>query len=118
MSERHALPVSERVPSHAVTAAMLEAWGFPVERREHIVGCGFIEHKGMTFGRALFEAWGAGFVRIESRPMHVREAEIAAFHARNAGFAEAVHRNLEILRRPTALSPEGNVVQGRVGATV
>lgn len=75
--------MQEQVPSWQVTAQMLEAWGFPVEKRDKCVGMQMIERKGMTFGRALHAAWGAGFVRIESMPEHVRNARREAFHATN-----------------------------------
>ncbi len=75
----------EQVPSWKVTHEMLEEWGFPVERLDHCVGSKVIIKDGMTFGKALNEAWKAGFVRQETDPQHdeKQEALKAACHARN-----------------------------------
>jgi hypothetical protein len=55
------------VPSHAVTAEMLEAWGFTLAKRDHCVGMLMLT-KGMSFGEARHAAWVAGFTHIASHP--------------------------------------------------
>lgn len=69
-----------RVPSWQVTAAMLESWGFPVEKRGKCVGMQMVEKAGMPFGRALHAAWIAGFTEVRSMPDDVRHARRQAFH--------------------------------------
>lgn len=72
-----ALPADQRVPSWAVTADQLAAWGFPVERRGHCVGVQHILVEGQTFGQARHAAWAAGFVEQASLPDEVRAQQAA-----------------------------------------
>lgn len=79
---REPLPTSEQVPSWAVTDEQLTSWGFPVEKREHVVGCWTVTRPGMARGLAVHKAWGAGFVRITSTPESVSAERLAAFRAK------------------------------------
>lgn len=89
--------MTEQVPSWAVTAEQLEAWGFQIEITGKCVGMHFIERPGMTFGRAVHAAWAAGFVRIAACPEEVREAQRAEAIARQVEGRVMAAQNLAFM---------------------
>jgi hypothetical protein len=104
--------MNEQVPSWQVTSEQLEAWGFPLRKTDKCVGSKVIISEGMSFGEAVHAAWAAGFVRIAAMPDHVREAQIAEFHA---GLAENTRVAVETLAH---LRKHGLIVEGHGTAAI
>lgn len=69
----------EAVPSWTVTADMLDAWGFTVERTDKVVGCRMVMVAGLPFEKARHLASLAGFCFTATEPTtSPRRHELAA----------------------------------------
>jgi hypothetical protein len=69
----------EAVPSWAVSAEQLRAWGFPVREVVHSMGSEHVVREGVfSFSQARHAAWAAGFVEVRSMPAAERERRSAA----------------------------------------
>jgi hypothetical protein len=103
--------MNEQVPSWQVTGEMLAAWGFPVQTTDKCVGMKMVVNEGMRAGAAVHAAWAAGHVRMAAKPEHVREAELASFHAGILEMRREAQESLAFLRR------HGTIVEGTQSRT-